>query len=510
MVSHGKCLYIFGGQNNTSRSPNDLFCFEPEASAWHIVKSRNKASKHVPSNRSYHAATIIDNIMFISGGVTFKKDQSDRGSDNFYCFIFASFPKSTLREDLSEFLETKMLCDLEFVVGEEPEKESLFAHISIVAARSPILRMKIMDQLNQLCDAKNHKNRDHILTVLDLDNGERVVLPFPKVSSAAFKIVLTFIYTDRIPHSVREDDNSIVTLTDVYGIANYFQLSRLEKICITYIQSYISIENALSALKVAKDRNLTELVGVLENFIIRDQNFKAIITREEFELLEKSSIIELIRLKTNITTAIRSPHISSDAGQQSLEEDLQALMGDQQLSDITLTIDGIARRAHRAILLARCTYFRGMYRSLPPPQDTVGIKIGELEPTPAAFNSLMNYIYYNDTEIPPEDSLYLFTADKFYGFSNNQLQAYCKKSLETNIKTSNVIEILKAADQVNSEDMKCHALKMIAEHFTLVQPLPAFRTIKHSLLLEVTDYVATHMKGNRVITPHSTPKNTKS
>ena len=512
MVSHGKCLYIFGGQNTNSRSPNDLFCFDTEASAWHIVKSRNKPSKQVPSNRSYHAATIIDNIMFISGGViTGNKDKSDRGSDNFYCFIFASFPKSTLREDLSGLLDSRMLCDLEFVVGEGPEKESLFAHISIVAARSPILRMKIMDQLNELCDSKNHQNRDHILSVLDLDNGERVVLPFPKVMPAAFKIVLTFIYTDRIPHSVREDDNSIVTLTDVYGIANYFQLSRLEKICITYIQSYISIENALSALKVAKDRNLTELVGVLESFIIRDQNFKAIISREEFELLEKSSIIELIRLKTSTVTAIRSPHISSDTGQQSLEEDLQALLKDQKLSDITLTLtkDGIARRAHRAILIARCTYFRGMYRSLPPPQDTVGIKIGELEPTPDAFNSLMNYIYYNDTEIPPEDSLYLFTADKFYGFSNNQLQAYCKKSLETNIKTSNVIEILKAADQVHSEDMKCHALKMIAEHFTIVQPLPAFRTLEKSLLLEVTDYVATHMKGNR-ITPHTTPKHGKA
>ena len=448
--------------------------------------------------------------MFISGGViTGNKDKSDRGSDNFYCFIFASFPKSTLREDLSRLLDSRMLCDLEFVVGEDPEKESLFAHISIVAARSPILRMKIMDQLNELCDTKKHQNREHILTVLDLDNGERVVLPFPKVSPAAFKIVLTFIYTDRIPHSVREDDNSIVTLTDVYGIANYFQLSRLEKICITYIQSYISIENALSALKVAKDRNLTELVGVLESFIIRDQNFKAIITREEFELLDKSSIIELIRLKTNIVSpAIRSPHISSDTGQQSLEEDLQELLKDKQLSDITLTIDGSARRAHRAILIARCTYFRCMYRSLPPPQDTVGIKIGELEPTPAAFKSLMNYIYYNDTEIPPEDSLYLFTADKFYGFSNNQLQAYCKKSLETNIKTSNVIEILKAADEVGSEDMKCHALKMIAEHFTIVQPLPAFKTLTHSLLLEVTDYVATHMKGNK-ITPHSTPKHGK-
>ena len=495
MVSHGTRLYIFGGQNNP-RSPSDLYCFDTEASAWQVVRSKNRLKKEVPSNRSYHAATIIDNIMFISGGViTGNKDKSDKPSENFYRFIFASFPRSTLREDLAELLESGMLCDLEFAVGEGSRKQSLFAHISIAASRSPILKMIIMDHLNELCTLKNHQNKGYILSVLDSD--EKLLIPFPKMSPAAFKIVLTFIYTDRIPHSVKED--SIVTLTDVYGIAARFQLSRLEKICITYIQNYISIENALSALKVAKQRNLTELVGVLQIFIILDLNFKAIISREEFELLEKPSIIELIRLRTNEVPTVRSPHISSDAGQQTLEEDLQALLDEPLLTDITLTIDGIARRAHRAILVGRCKYFRAMYRSLPPPQDTVGIKIGDLEPTPEAFSSLMNYIYFNDTDIPAEDSLYLFTADKFYGFSNNQLQAYCKKSLETNIKTSNVIEILKAADQVNSEDMKCHALRMIAENFTVVQPLQAFRGLSHSLLLEVTDYVAKHMKTGRAV-----------
>lgn len=48
--------------------------------------------------------------------------------------------------------------------------------------------------------------------------------------------------------------------------------------------------------------------------------------------------------------------------------------------------------------------------------------IGEMVPTMQAFNSLLRYIYYGDTTMPPEDSLYLFSAPYFYGFTNNRLQ----------------------------------------------------------------------------------------
>jgi hypothetical protein len=43
-------------------------------------------------------------------------------------------------------------------------------------------------------------------------------------------------------------------------------------------------------------------------------------------------------------------------------------------------------------------------------------------PSRQAFDSLMRYIYYGDVTMPPEDSLYLFPAPYFYGFTNNRLQ----------------------------------------------------------------------------------------
>ena len=50
------------------------------------------------------------------------------------------------------------------------------------------------------------------------------------------------------------------------------------------------------------------------------------------------------------------------------------------------------------------------------------ISIGEMVPSRQAFDSLLRYIYYGDVTMPPEDSLYLFSAPYFYGFTNNRLQ----------------------------------------------------------------------------------------
>jgi len=93
-------------------------------------------------------------------------------------------------------------------------------------------------------------------------------------------------------------------------------------------------------------------------------------------------------------------------------------------------------------------------------------------PSLESFRSLLRYIYYADILMPPEDSLYLFTAPVFYGFTNNRLQAFCKQNLEMNITFENVIEILEAADRMQATDMKKHALNLIVHHLSKVGNYP--------------------------------------
>ena len=106
-----------------------------------------------------------------------------------------------------------------------------------------------------------------------------------------------------------------------------------------------------------------------------------------------------------------------------LKEDLQRflLTTGKDFADIELKIEDSLVPAHKAILCARSSYFEGMFRSFKP-NDPIPISIGELIPSKQSFYSLMRYIYYGDACMPPEDSLYLFTAHAFYIFTNNRLQ----------------------------------------------------------------------------------------
>lgn len=114
-------------------------------------------------------------------------------------------------------------------------------------------------------------------------------------------------------------------------------------------------------------------------------------------------------------------------------------------------------------------------------------------PSKESFDSLLRYIYYGDVNMPPEDSLYLFSAPFFYGFTNNRLQTFCKQNLEMNVTFENVIQILEAADKMQATDMKKYALDLIVHHFTKVAKLPRLRLLSKELILDILMTLANSM-----------------
>ncbi|RVE40826.1 hypothetical protein evm_014524 [Chilo suppressalis] len=89
--------------------------------------------------------------------------------------------------------------------------------------------------------------------------------------------------------------------------------------------------------------------------------------------------------------------------------------GGAQLADIMLRVNDALRPAHRSVLAARAAYFEAMFRSFTPRGNTVNIQICDTVPSEAAFDSLLRYLYYGDTNMPTEDALYLFQAPIYYG-----------------------------------------------------------------------------------------------
>lgn len=161
MVHHDRFLYVFGGSADNTL-PNDLHCYDLDAQIWSVIKPEEGSD--LPPGRVFHAVSVIRDAMYIFGGTI---DNNVRSSDMyrfqvkmnarylkfqkknkwFYCysvvyFQFPTYPRCTLHDDFGKFLTERQFCDVQFIVGMEEVK--IPAHIAIVAARSPILKEKIL------------------------------------------------------------------------------------------------------------------------------------------------------------------------------------------------------------------------------------------------------------------------------------------------------------------------------------------------------------------------------
>ena len=239
-----------------------------------------------------------------------------------------------------------------------------------------------------------------------------------------------------------------------------------------------------------------------------------IVMSKEFETLDRDLMVEVIRRKQcpNLTASKSTrfnllpepefvpPDPLGDFGGSSLRQDLKRFLDSSQsatFADISLNLGSVAIPSHKAIMAARSSYFEGLFRSFNPPDDKITITIGDMVPSKQSFLSLLRYIYYGEVQMPPEDSLYLFSAPSFYIFSNNRLQVYCKLNLERNVTVENVIQILLAADKSQVHDMKKYALRMIVRHFAKVAKQSRIRSLSKELLLDIIDALGEDMSDSR-------------
>ncbi|XP_060568676.1 leucine-zipper-like transcriptional regulator 1 [Ruditapes philippinarum] len=493
MVAFDRHLYVFGGATGQTL-PNDLHCFDLDSQTWSIIEPSPEST--IPAGRLFHAAAVVTDAMYVFGGTV---DNNVR-SGEMYRFQFSSYPKCTLHDDYGRLLESQQFCDVIFIVGKD--KVRIPAHTALVAARSPWLRQKIRQtktqEHNDLLDEGEGQQRSKVSCIeVSLEDAE----------PQAFQLVLAYIYRDRIyPQQSDKEDKQLssneVTLLmmDVYRLALQFHMRRLEQLCVQYLEASIGHNNVLVALQNAARLKLDFLKEYCLKFIVKDHNYSTIIMSEEFETLEQTLMVEIIRRKTQPhPRSLAEPHVDQ-AFTNSLEKDMENFLktSGHEFCDITLLLDNVPVPAHKAILAARCTYFESMFRSFMPENNTVTIAIGEMVPSRQAFDSLMRYIYYGEVSMPPEDSLYLFPAPYFYGFTNNRLQAYCKHNLEMNVTCQNVVQILEAADRIQAVDMKKHALSIIVHHFPKVAKLPQIGRLSRELLLDILEAIADDMSETRI------------
>ncbi|XP_063220243.1 leucine-zipper-like transcriptional regulator 1 isoform X2 [Bacillus rossius redtenbacheri] len=480
MVAFDRHLYVFGGAAD-STLPNDLHCYDLDTQTWSIIVPA--PDSQMPSGRLFHAAAVIGDAMYFFGGTV---DNNVR-SGEMYRFQFSCYPKCTLHEDFGKLLESRQFCDVAFVIG--PDEVTISAHTAMVSARSQWLRTKIQQARDKLLEKVFGSNQlqSRNLPVLNVE--------LPDAVPEAFEMVLNYIYTDHIDPTEKLDHpvciRIVLLMMDVYRLAEQFHMQRLEQLCMQYLAATISHSNVLEALRNAVRLQLLQIKEYCMKFIVKETNYNDIVMSKEFETLEQPLMVEIIR-RRQMPQSRAHTEPKFDGWGSTLEEDMENFLKSvgKDFTDIILMLDGTPVPAHKAILAARCSYFEGMFRSFMPEDNIVQIQIGETIPSHQSFQSLLNYIYYAEVNMPPEDSLYLFSAPYFYGFTNNRLQAFCKQNLEMNVTFENVIQILEAADRMQASDMKKYALNLIVHHFCKVARLPKFRSLSRALLLDIMDALA--------------------
>lgn len=479
MVHHDRFLYVFGGSAD-STLPNDLHCYDLDSQVWSIITP--EPNSDVPSGRVFHASAVIGDAMYIFGGTV---DNSVRRGDT-YRFQFSSYPKCTLRDDFGKFFNEKQFCDIQFIVG--PEAIKIQAHIAFVAARSKFLRTKIL-----AARGASNANLQKLIGTADVPFNDRPLLEVRLFNAPpeAFEIILNYIYTDRIDLKDSYSKNIVILITDIYQLAGQFLMPRLAQGCIQYLDFKTSKQNVLEALYNADRHKIQIIKDHCMQFIVKEENFSDVVMSSEFSDLDKPLLVEIIRKRLNPSKTNFDANSEKNVG-TTLESDMAVFLEScgKDFCDINLVLDGQVIPAHKSILSARCSYFQAMFRSFMPPDNTVNIQIGEISPSIESFNSLLRYIYYGETKLPPQDALYLFQAPCFYGLSNNRLHAFCKYSLEHNITYENVLQTLEAADFTKITDIKEYALKLIVKEFAAVARLPKMTGLSRDLLLEIIRAVA--------------------
>uniref|UniRef100_A0A2H6N319 BTB domain-containing protein n=1 Tax=Micrurus carvalhoi TaxID=3147026 RepID=A0A2H6N319_9SAUR len=498
MVAFDRHLYVFGGAADNTL-PNELHCYDVESQTWEVIQP--SPDSELPTGRLFHAAAVICDAMYIFGGTV---DNNIR-SGEMYRFQFSCYPKCTLHDDYGRLWENRQFSDLEFVLGEKEER--VRGHTAIVTARCKWLRKKITqakERLKQKSKQEVNEEGQEVPQKEMAGNNVKIgrLQPLLEVTireaeAQPFEVLMQFLYTDKIKYPRKGHVQDVLLIMDVYKLALNFKLSRLEQLCVQYIEASVDLQNVLVVCENANKLQLDQLKEHCLNFVVKESHFNQVIMMKEFEHLSSSLIVEIVRRKQQPPLRTHSDQ-PLDIG-TSLIQDMKAYLEGAGLEfcDIILLLDGHPRPAHKAILAGRSSYFEAMFRSFMPEDGQVNISIGEMVPSKQAFESMLRYIYYGEVNMPPEDSLYLFAAPYYYGFYNNRLQAYCKQNLEMNVTVENVLQILEAADRTQALDMKRHCLYIIVHQFTKVSKLPNLRSLSQPLLLDIIESLANHISDKQ-------------
>ncbi|XP_060068603.1 speckle-type POZ protein-like [Ylistrum balloti] len=178
-------------------------------------------------------------------------------------------PETGLSDALGNLVNNSKFSDVQFQV----EKETFYAHRAILVVRSDFF--------------------DAILTREFKEKRSKEPIVFQDVSPESFRVMLYFIYTNKIPANC-----SCILLTDVWRVGDRFKLDGLQALAVRAIASKLDINNVVDIYMAAiyKLPVIDDLRTVCTDFMRR--NMTEVVRTESFMTLHQENVIELIQMMT--------------------------------------------------------------------------------------------------------------------------------------------------------------------------------------------------------------------
>eukprot|EP01118_Nematostelium_gracile_P001884 TRINITY_DN1194_c0_g1_i4.p1 TRINITY_DN1194_c0_g1~~TRINITY_DN1194_c0_g1_i4.p1 ORF type:complete len:467 (+),score=130.95 TRINITY_DN1194_c0_g1_i4:23-1423(+) len=172
--------------------------------------------------------------------------------------------------------------------------------------------------------------------------------------------------------------------------------------------------------------------------------------------------------------------------------DWRKLLNQQELSDVTLIVEGRPIYCHKIILAARSEHFKAMFFGGLKEAHQKEITLMDIQYD--IFLDCLSYIYTDDPPFKTVDR-----AIEILGCVNylklDRLKAMCELTIKQNIDTENAGYLLQIASVNEAWQLKSFVMDFIMANYEEVEKTKSFDDLEKALLIEVTKEACKYLKG---------------
>ena len=147
-------------------------------------------------------------------------------------------------------------------------------------------------------------------------------------------------------------------------------------------------------------------------------------------------------------------------------EDMLHMLADDEFADVTFEVEGARITAHRAVLVSRSAYFRGMFKS-PCRETRPDAVIVVRDTTIAAFRKLLAYLYGDRLEL--DDDVVLDVMQKTREYQLTRAFNLCMRYCIQNVRSATVVPWLLVADSARLDGLREAMLQHLRRHLRSIR-----------------------------------------